>query len=193
MMDSGMRFETAEVYAVHHARLRRLVARRVPDAAAVDDIVHDVFVKLALAHGSIRSIDRIGVWLGRVAANAVADYYRAQRPTLPLPDNLPAITSQRDLRVEVAACLRPLIAALPAKYRDALIWSELDGLTQREVAQKLGLSLPGAKSRVQRGRMLLRQRLLDCFDIERDGDSIVACRSRDPACRCGPDADSRSI
>jgi RNA polymerase sigma-70 factor, ECF subfamily len=192
MMDAEVRGETAAVYAVHRHRLRRLVARRVPDAAAVDDIVHDVFVKFALACGSIRSIDRIGGWLNRVAANAVADYYRAQRPTAPLPDDLPAITPQRDLHLEVAACLRPLIAALPPKYRDALIWSELEGLTQREVAQRLGLSLPGAKSRVQRGRMRLRKRVLECFDIERDGDSIVACRSRDPACRCGPDADSRS-
>lgn len=175
--------EIAGIFAAHQSRLRRLVARRVADAAAVDDIVQDVFVKFALSHASIRSRDRIGGWLARVAANAVVDYYRSQRPTTALTEEIAAAPSRRDLHVDVAACLRPLIASLPPAYRDALVWSELDGMTQREVARRLGLSLPGAKSRVQRGRALLRQRVLDCYELERDGDSIVACRSRDPACR----------
>ena len=183
MKAAGSRREIAAIFAAHQPRLRRLVARRVPDAAAVEDIVQDVFLKFALSHASIRSPDRIGGWLARVAANAVVDYYRSQRPTTALTEDLAAPASRRDLHVDVAACLRPLIAGLPARYRDALTWSGLDGLTQREVAQRLGLSLPGTKSRVQRGRALLKQRLLDCYEIERDGDSIVACRSRDPACR----------
>ena len=57
---------------------------------------------------------------------------------------------------ELAECVRPMMNALPEKYRLPLLLSELDGLPQKEVAKRLGLSLSAAKSRVQRGREQLK-------------------------------------
>lgn len=189
MIPLAMPADLPELYRTLAPELRRRVARRLgDDAAAADDIVQQTFLRLQEAGASIRDAERTGGWLARVAANLVVDHHRARRRGEPLPDDdsLPAPdAAPRDLRAEVAACLRPLIDALPTRYRDALVWSELDGLPQREVARRLALSLPGAKSRIQRGRALLRERLHACYRIEREGDAVVACRSRDPACRCG--------
>jgi RNA polymerase sigma-70 factor (ECF subfamily) len=93
----------------------------------------------------------------------------------------------------LAPFLGELVGSLPTPYRDALTLTELDGLTQTEMGRRLGLSTSGAKSRVQRGRTMLRERLLDCCDIELDGSSHVvefSYRRPDPPpqeCPCDPD------
>jgi RNA polymerase sigma-70 factor (ECF subfamily) len=73
----------------------------------------------------------------------------------------------------LAACLRPMIEALPETYRQAVPWSEIDGLTQREVAERLGLSLSGAKSRAQRGREQLRAIPLGRCHVEADSGGLA--------------------
>ena len=59
-------------------------------------------------------------------------------------------------------------SVLEEHYRQALMMSEMEGLTQKEVAKKEGLSLSGAKSRVQRGREMVKEMLLDCCRFEFD-------------------------
>ena len=60
---------------------------------------------------------------------------------------------------------------------------ELDGLTQKAAAERVGLSLSGMKSRVQRGRLQLRQMLEACCRIELDGrHSPVEYEVRDAGC-----------
>jgi RNA polymerase sigma-70 factor (ECF subfamily) len=78
-----------------------------------------------------------------------------------------------------------LISTLPAPYRDALVLTEFEGLTQKEMAERLGISLSGAKSRVQRGREQLKRMLLErCqFEFDRLG-RIIDCKPRTRhACR----------
>ncbi len=74
----------------------------------------------------------------------------------------------------MACWLKPMIDDLPDKYREALWLTEFEGLTQVELAERLGISVSGAKSRVQRGRSLLRHDLLDCcqFEFDRRGGII---------------------
>jgi RNA polymerase sigma-70 factor (ECF subfamily) len=61
-----------------------------------------------------------------------------------------------------------MIDRLPDPYRQALTLTELEGRTQRELADALGLSLSGAKSRVQRGREQLKELILACCHVEVD-------------------------
>ena len=87
------------------------------------------------------------------------------------------------LQIDDATALRQaMVAALPAIYRDALRLTEYDGLTQKELAQRLGLTVSGAKSRVQRARQLLRQTLLECCHFELDQRNAII--SYQPHCGC---------
>jgi len=69
---------------------------------------------------------------------------------------------------ELSECLRPMIQQLPECYREAVILSELQGLKQKEVAQIHGISVSGAKSRIQRGRAILKDMLSDCCGLKFD-------------------------
>jgi RNA polymerase sigma-70 factor, ECF subfamily len=78
--------------------------------------------------------------------------------------------------------VKAMVDSLPDTYREALILTEYEGLTQRELAERLGLSLSGAKSRVQRAREKLKAMLLDCchFEFDRLGKII----DYQPNCTC---------
>lgn len=101
-----------------------------------------------------------------------------------LPDDLSTPEQERNYLAELASCLQPMIAGLPDIYRTALTLSEIEGITQREVADRLGISVSGAKSRVQRGREKLRERLLQCCEIETGRNGIIGYEVRDNSCGC---------
>jgi RNA polymerase sigma-70 factor (ECF subfamily) len=161
------------------ADLRRFVSRRVADRHEVDDIVQDVLVRAHESMHQLAAPDRLPAWLARIAANRIVDHYRARRPSEELPEDIAAAEAEDDPVQALAPCLPAMVDRLPATYRDALRLSELDGLTQREVAQRLGLSLSGAKSRVQRGREQLRRLVEGCCRIVLAGSRIVDFERRD--------------
>ena len=85
-----------------------------------------------------------------------------------------------DARAEIAHCIAPMVRGLPDNYRRAIELTELEGMTQAAAAERLGLSLPGAKSRVQRGRARLKEMLLRCCEIETDRRGrVIAFETRD--------------
>lgn len=164
---------TATWWHEHHAQLRRQVARRVRDRHAVDDIVQDVYLKAHESMHQLRSAQRSAAWLSRIAANRIIDHHRAQRPTEELPDDLAAPEVEDDPVMALAPCLPGMISRLSDRYRDAVQLSEIDGITLREVAQRLGLSISGAKSRVQRGRTMLRYLVERCCRVVMSGQRIT--------------------
>lgn len=174
----------SDFWIEHKTRLRGYVAKRVRERDAVDDILQNVFLKAHSSLHTLKSHDSLAAWLYRIAANAITDHYRGRRPSEELSDELAAPELEADYIGELASCLHPLIADLPETYRLPLVLSEIEGVTQKEVAARLGLSLSGAKSRVQRGREKLRQRLLECCDIETGRSGIVDYEVRDKKRGC---------
>ena len=71
-------------------------------------------------------------------------------------------------RDEFAHCLERMLGEVPEPYRRAVTLTELKGVTQKDAAEKLGLSISGMKSRVQRGRGKLKDVILDCCEVELD-------------------------
>ena len=122
----------------------------------------------------------------------MTDYYRRrgafERATEALAAAPSTVSENEDAAAEeeLSQCLRPLIATLPETYGQALELTELEGRTQGEAAEALGLSLSGMKSRVQRGRSKLKEVLLDCCHVEIDRrGGVVGYEPRDRAqCRC---------
>ncbi|MBR9991186.1 MAG: RNA polymerase sigma factor SigZ [Gemmatimonadetes bacterium] len=157
-------------------QLFRFVVKRVADEATAEDIVHDVLARAYTKHDTLRDGRKFEQWLYQITRNAVIDHYRARRPSEPLPADLVAEdeATPGSARRELARCMQPLIDSLPSHYRDAIVLAEMEGLTQQDMAHRLGLSLSGAKSRVQRARRMLEEKVLACCRIEFDsrGDIV---------------------
>ena len=180
--DATMAHPGADAWTAHRDALHRFVRRRVDDDATADDVVQEVALRALANQGALREPGSVRQWLYRITRNAVADHYRARRPHDPLPADLAAEDEAPSARRELSACLLPLIESLPAPYRDAVLLSEIQGLTQREAAERLGIGLSGAKSRVQRARTMLRERLLACCRVERDARGAIADYERTGGC-----------
>lgn len=168
--------------------LRRFVARRVRDEALAEDLVQEVFLRIHEHIGELRDAAAIAPWAYRIAQSVVVDHARRRRPTAPLDDAAEPVAAEDEggnINEEVAGWLRPMIGVMPPEYAEALVLTELEGLTQRELAERLGLSLSGAKSRVQRGRRMLEDLLRACctFEVDARGNVLDARRRRD-ACGC---------
>ena len=166
----------------YRARLFRFVVTRVRDEATAEDIVHDALVRAWEKRDTLRSGERFEPWLYRITRNAVIDHYRARRPTEPLPPDLTADDGPAgdDARRQLATCIEPFVNALPAHYREAVALAELEALTQQDTADRLGLTLSGAKSRVQRGRRLLETMVLECCRVELDSRGGIMDYERNP-------------
>jgi len=169
------------------AQLRGFVATRVP-AQDVDDVTQDVMLRIHKGLGSLRESHRAESWVYGIARRAIADYFRERGrrlrretdldsgdPAGPLPGP--------DAHEEVIGWMRPFAESLPDGYREALLMADFEGRTQRDVATRLGLSLSGAKSRVQRARRMLGEQLRACCELHFGTDGRVTDYER-RACRC---------
>lgn len=158
------------IWQEYHSRLRAFIMSKIADDMATDDILQNVFVKMHGGLDSLKDKTRMKSWLYQIARNAIMDYYRSKKPTVEIPEWLPHPENDPSEKVmqELSDCLQPMIQKLPENYREAVILSEIEGLTQKEVAHVQGISLSGAKSRVQRGRAQLKEMLAECCRLEFD-------------------------
>jgi RNA polymerase sigma-70 factor, ECF subfamily len=111
----------------------------------------------------------------RVAFQVISylDYHRTRKVAVSLSDEIAQRPEQNHDHSdeewrELGKRVLPMIETLPEVYRAALLLSEIDELPPRGVAERLNLSLPGAKSRVQRGRERLERAFLDCCHFKFD-------------------------
>lgn len=167
------------------SKLRPFVARRVPSPADADDVLQDLFLRMQRGLPDLRDEERFGPWVYQVARSAIAEHRRQlarhplqgeQAPVEPVGESEP---EERLAESELAACISLFVSLLPSPYREALTLTELEGLTQADAADALGLTLSGMKSRVQRGRVRLREAFEDCCEIALDARGrVISCEIR---------------
>lgn len=157
--------------------LGSFIKRRVANAYDVEDILQEVFIKIHRNIGGLNDDNEIQAWVYTVARNAITDFYRKKKNEVyfATPDEINSENAS-DLGTdqEIAMSIKSMINHLPAKYKQAIQLTEFEDLTQKELAERLGLSVSGAKSRVQRARHKLKEMLLYCchFEFDRWGNVL---------------------
>lgn len=195
--------DTETVWRDLRGPLLNFITRRVSDRDSAEDILQDVMLRIHRHADELTDGWAVGAWIHAIARNAITDHYRRavvrreqptgselelERPTPPGPEPGPA-----EARAELAACLEPLLAQLPAIYREALQLTDLDGLTQADAAAHVGLTTSGLKARVQRGRTQLKALLTRCCEIELDRrGGILDYQPHNDNCACQPSAPTRT-
>jgi RNA polymerase sigma-70 factor (ECF subfamily) len=160
---------TEELWQAYGGRLRGFIRKRLRSDADADDALQEVFRRIHTGRGSLVSPDRLEAWVFQIARRAVVDRRRdrARFPVAGLVERA-ASPAPRDRSSEIASWLPSIVASLPTADREILSLVDLQGTPQQAAADRLGLTLTGAKSRVQRARKHLQAALLDCCDIETD-------------------------
>ena len=191
-MDSAeIRFQ--QVYDEYQGKIFRYLTRMIGENEA-EDLTQEVFVKIGQALESFRGESSFSTWIYQIATNAALDKLRhplnrhAGNKLLPVEDitetkedeniwtgELAASTEQRVIREEMNNCIREIIQLLPETYRSVIVLSELEGLSDGEIADILGLTLQAAKIRLHRARAKLRKELTTACIFYRDDRQEFAC------------------
>ncbi len=192
-----MAITVERVWDEFDAGLRSFILGRVRDLHAAEDILQDVYVKIHSRVHTLRDEEKVQSWVYQVARNAVNDYYRGAARAAYRLDEAPytlADSADEEMTETLARSVRRMLECLPSDDREALVLTEYKGLTQAQLAQRLGLSVSGAKSRVQRARAKLKSLLLACchFELDRAG-RVINYEPRQACCSVRGSAGERCI
>ena len=169
---------TDPVWSQLNSDLRRFIRNRVSDEHIAEDLLQEVFVRIHQHVNSLADADRLMAWVYQIARNVINDQYRRSASNIGILGNADLVEDRDDQSAQShcppTVWMDELIAQLPDSYREAVSLSEIQGLKQQEIAGQLNLSLSGAKSRIQRGRVMLKALLDQCceFEFDRRGNII---------------------
>lgn len=151
-----------------HDRLCRFVCRRVSNDQDAEDILQDIFIRIYRKLGTVREPKWLEPWMYQIARNRIIDHYRSRQQWTDLSEILAVNEDEDEAMDSLLAYLQESVRGLPDPYREALILAEFQGMAQQDLAGKFGITLSGAKSRVQRARQKVKEAIFHCFDFEFD-------------------------
>ena len=160
----------------YEVEIRHFLVHRTGNPADADDLLQEIFIKALRHGGDFCQIDNPRAWLFHVARNLLVDRLRLTKTQVPLPDDLSA-EPEPELRPvdDLSQCIPRVLSELSAADREAIVLCDLQGMTQQAFAQHLGLSLPAAKSRVQRARAHMQTKLVAACQVSFDEAGAVCC------------------
>jgi RNA polymerase sigma-70 factor, ECF subfamily len=189
--------DLATIWAQVGTSIEGFVRRRISDPHQAEDVVAEVMLRIHRRLGALDDQERVTAWVFAITRNAITDHYRrnGRRREVLASEIEPVADPGADAWVddqeatlsELAACIRPLVDALPPDYRRALELTDFDGRTQADAARIEGISLSGMKSRVQRGRVQFARLVKQCCDVTTDSrGGLVDFNLRPDGCGCPP-------
>lgn len=167
---AGQQLAFAEIVRRHKDPLHRLVARIIGDDDEALDIVQEAFVS---AHRALRSYDTersMRAWLSRIAINKARDWRRRRTVRrlisvfLPIDRTTDAVDETPSVEIQAAdrqqlKAVGAAITSLPENLRETLVLRTIEGLSQAEAADALGISEKAVETRLYRARQKLAERL----------------------------------
>lgn len=138
--------------------LRRIAATQCASAADVDDAVQESLWQVYRRIGALRAIGSYAAWLFSIVRHECQRLMRRMQGHVELPDAdsaLFAYYTTPDLHVDIAAAIQ----SLPDKYREAIVLRDFEEYSITEIAQSLRLTRAAVKSRIHRGREMIREYL----------------------------------
>ncbi|SHM45418.1 RNA polymerase, sigma subunit, SigZ [Chitinophaga jiangningensis] len=178
-----MQTPASNIWEQFSRELEQFICKQMGYDADCQDLLQELFLKIYINMPKVKAAGNIRAYLYRMARNAIMDHHRCNRQatTTQFPE---LADEQKHSQVEyvLADCLRPMIDTLPEIYRQALIITEIQGHTQKQYAEMSGISLSGAKSRVQRARELLKALILKCcqYEFDKYGNILSCCNNAVP-------------
>ncbi|GEO06244.1 RNA polymerase sigma factor SigZ [Adhaeribacter aerolatus] len=175
--------QVAPFFLAYEEKLKGFIQKQVRDTDATHDIAQGLFLKIYQHCESLPEIKNPKAWLYQVTRNAVMDYFRMNKPGLSL-EVAEETLSENDgnFAQDVLELVAPLISMLPEKYAQPLYLSDIQGLSHKDIAAQLNLSLSNTKSRIQRGREKLKVLFQECCYLELDRSGRIMQAEARPDC-----------
>jgi RNA polymerase sigma-70 factor (ECF subfamily) len=166
-------------------RVYNLARRMLGNDADAEDVTQDVLLQVVRKLDTFRGESAFPTWLHRVTVNAALAHRRkrANRQAHQSGEPLDAVLDDGDghphpgslrpwsispdqpvLDAETHELIEQAIGKLPETYRDVYVLADVEGMPNADIAEMLGMSVAAVKSRLHRGRLLMRDALAPHFE-----------------------------
>lgn len=177
------------IYLTYHEKIVRYLGRMVGETEA-EDVAQEVFVKVHAALDGFRGESSLSTWIYRIATNAAMDHLRSRGSRSrneqvetddPADDPVARVKDERPIpdaaliKKDMNACIQEIINKLPENLRTALVLSDVEGLTNAEIADVLEITLDTVKIRLHRSRARLKKELKSNCHFYRNELNEFAC------------------
>lgn len=160
-----------EVWLKLEKKLRAFIMSKVHNESLADDLLQELFIKMHTNIDKVKDKTKLHSWIYQICRNLIVDHFRSYNKE----QNMEALSFEseseeitEDFMSETLEDMVNMMDDLPSEYCEALCLTELGSLSQKEYADKIGISYSGAKSRVQRARKMLKDLLMNCCHYEFD-------------------------
>ncbi len=156
-----------EVARVYGRKIYNFAYRLTGNSDDASDLVQEVLLRVRKGLASYQPGSFEG-WLWRITRNAFLDDVRRRnrRPTAPLPDEVDrwelASSPSADIeysRISIGDDVQKALLELPVEFREAVVLCDIVGLSYEEIARAVAVPVGTVRSRIHRGRKLLRESL----------------------------------
>lgn len=170
--------------AKYQRKLARLLSRMIRDAAEVEDVTQEAFIKAYRALGNFRGDSAFYTWLYRIGINTAKNYLVAQGRRAPTTTELEAEEAEgfddagllRDMDTperllqtqQIGQAVNAAMEALPEDLRTAIVLREIDGLSYDEIAVVMDCPIGTVRSRIFRAREAIAGKLRPMLDVAPD-------------------------
>ena len=179
----GDQADMEEIVRRYSGKVYNLGYHLTRNSSAAEEIMQEVFLTVEAKIGSLTNNAYFATWLYRVTTNAAYGYLRRERrymeqspvdeAELSAPEGYDwsELPDEILLSDESSGLIQAAIDRLPETMKTVLILKDVEGMKNEDIAQALGLSVPAVKSRLHRGRLILRQALGEYFSKYAKGES----------------------
>ena len=198
-MNNGEALSFSSVYDEFYNKIHHYLKRLVGEFEA-EELTQIVFEKISRNLSSFKGDSKLSTWIYRVATNTALDRLKSQSfkysfagPLAPLPINLTEADKnvssasrtvrspdKKAIQNEMSECVREFVDRLPPDYQTIIVLKDFEGLTNKEIAEVLEISLDSAKIRLHRARKQLKESLATGCDFYIDERSVLACDRKQP-------------
>ena len=160
-----------EIWLKLEKKLRAFIVSKVHDESIANDLLQELFIKIHANIDTVRDKTKLHSWIYQICRNLITAHFRNQNKIHKIESlNFESDDEEttEDFMSETLEDMVNMMNDLPPEYCEALCLTELGDLSQKEYAEKIGISYSGAKSRVQRARKMLKDLLMNCCHYEFD-------------------------
>ena len=182
--------EISSLWIKYKEGLKYYILKKVKNEEMANDLSHEVLMKVYNSCCSNIEIKNVKSWMFQIAHNTTIDYLKKQTRFI---ENIPENYDNDDQNVflESDGIVELLIKLLPEKYAVPLELSDIKEFKQKEVAEKLNLSLTATKTRIQRARTLLKEKIIECSNLEQDENKNLISLEIKSNCKLIPDPSNK--
>ncbi len=183
--------ETDHIWEEFSGRVRAHLLKKLRRKDDVDDLMQEIFIKIHTHLGCLKDRKKLASWIYTIVENTLNDHYRKSRIDTEFDEgkDYTADSNEENPLAGITGCLSVFIDRLPPKYKEPFVLSDVEGMKQKDIAKRMNLSYSGLKSRVQRGREMIKDMFLECCKLSIDNKGIIneEFQGMDNCTLCGRD------